>query len=355
MYPILFKIGEFPITSFGLMMFLSFICGAWATSHLLKRYELNPELIWDMLAWIAIGGIVGARLYYLALHPHDFLANPRSELLSRANLVWYGGLIGGVLAYYVQIRARKLPVAVMFDATAPALMVAIALGRLGCLLVGDDYGIYTDGPLGIAFPEGTPPSTAGYLRSTGDVIPPSIPDAAVVAVHPTQLYEAAIALLLFSLLWRLSKSSRLKPGQLFAVFMGVYAVERFFIEALRAKTDRFVFGLSTAQLLSFVLLGAAVALWHRQSLKPHSTAPAAAARARLKPKSKRALALTNRRPNWTPRVTSLRHSGKLILGYGLFLIFAQMLGLLFALAASVVVMTVFRQATILADRRLTNV
>jgi phosphatidylglycerol:prolipoprotein diacylglycerol transferase len=273
MYPILFYIGDFPITSFGLMMFLSFIGGAWATGRLLKRYGLDPALIWDMLAWIAIGGIVGAKVYWLALHWPDVVASPRAMILRRDGLVWYGGLIGGVLAYWLQIRSRRLPTAVMFDATAPALLLAIALGRLGCFLVGDDYGIYTDGPLGIAFPQGTPPSTAGYLRSVGDAIPASIADSAIVPVHPTQLYEVVIALILFGLVWRLSRRS-LEPGRLFAAFMGLYAVERFGIEVLRAKDDRFLAGLSTSQAISVLLVLGAVLLWRRQRSVPRAAGAA---------------------------------------------------------------------------------
>jgi phosphatidylglycerol:prolipoprotein diacylglycerol transferase len=169
MYPILFRIGDFPITG-----------------KMLARYGLDPRLIWDLLAWTAVAGIIGAKIYFLALHWPELVASPRELLFAREGLVWYGGLIGGVLAYYVQVRSRKLPPAVMFDATAPALMLGIALGRIGCFLVGDDYGVHTDGPLGIAFPQGMPPSTAGYLRSVGDAIPATIPDSAVVAVHPTQ-------------------------------------------------------------------------------------------------------------------------------------------------------------------------
>jgi phosphatidylglycerol:prolipoprotein diacylglycerol transferase len=267
MYPILFRIGDFPITTFGVMMFVSFIAGSWVAAKMLERYGLHPGLIWDMLAWIAIAGIVGAKIYYLVLHWPTVIANPLDEILSREGLVWYGGLMGGVLAYYLQVRARKLPVAVMFDATAPALFLAIACGRIGCFLVGDDYGLFTDGPFGVAFPEGIPPSTAGYLRSIGGSIPASIPNSSIVPVHPTQLYEVAIVVFLFAVLWELGKR-RLKPGQLFALFMGFYAVERFLIEFVRAKADRFVFGLSTAQAISIALFLGAFVLWHHQKSKP---------------------------------------------------------------------------------------
>jgi phosphatidylglycerol:prolipoprotein diacylglycerol transferase len=279
MFPVIFRIGDFEITSFGLMMFLSFISGAWIMSKQLKRYGMNPELAWDILAWVAIGGILGAKLYYLALHWQDLVANPIGELTSRGGLVWYGGLIGGITALYLQIRPRKnkprLPMATIYDSTAPALAVAYAVGRMGCFLVGDDYGIYTDGPFGIAFPEGSPPSTAGQLRLAGDTgVPPGLPDNTVLPVHPTQLYEIGLALIMFGILWRLG-ARKLKPGQLFAVFMMLYAVERFLIEFVRAKTDRWVFGLSTSQIASIGLLAVGIFFWFRQQNAP---APAKASR-----------------------------------------------------------------------------
>ena len=268
MYPELIRIGDFVITSFGLMMFLSFIGGAWAGGKQLERYGLAKELIWDMLAWIAIGGILGAKFYYLGLHWEDLVANPMGELFSRGGLVWYGGLIGGVTAYYVQVRNRKLPMATMFDATAPALMFAYAIGRMGCFLVGDDYGLPTDHPIGIAFPNGSPPSTAGYLRTVGADIPANVPDSAVLAVHPTQLYEVTIALIMFGLLWKLG-GRRLRPGYLFATYFALYAVERFVIEFVRAKSDRVVLGLSTSQFASILLLAAAAFIFYRQRNAPH--------------------------------------------------------------------------------------
>jgi phosphatidylglycerol:prolipoprotein diacylglycerol transferase len=266
MYPEIFRIGNFVVTSFGVMMFLSFLGGAWATGRQLERYGLSKELIWDMLAGIAIGGILGAKLYYLGLHWQALAANPMGELLSRGGLVWYGGLIGGVLAYYIQVRRRKLPVATMFDATAPALFLSIAIGRLGCFLVGDDYGLPTDAWYGVAFPNGAPPSTAGHLRGVGADIAASVPDTAVLAVHPTQLYEIAIVLPLFFLLWRIGRRA-LAPGRLFTLFLGLYGVERFFIEFVRAKDDRLLLGLSTSQLMSIGLVIVAAVLWQRQAGK----------------------------------------------------------------------------------------
>lgn len=275
MFPVVFRIGNFAVTSFGVMMFFSFVVGAWILGRQLERYGQNRQLAWDLLAWIAVGGIIGAKAWYLALHPADFAANPLGEIFSRGGLVWYGGFIGGVLAYWLQIRGGKLPVATMFDATAPALAAAIALGRIGCFLVGDDYGLPTDSALGVVFPPGaSPPSTAGYLRSVGADIPATIPDTQLVAVHPTQLYEVAIVLVMFAVLLRLARK-RHHQGAMFGLFMLLYAIERFFLEYLRAKGDRIVLGLSTAQAASVLLVFLAFIVLARSRSAPLASDPTA--------------------------------------------------------------------------------
>jgi phosphatidylglycerol---prolipoprotein diacylglyceryl transferase len=278
-YPVLFEIGGFTVTSFGLMVFLSFITGSWILSLQLKQRGLNPEIAWEVLAWIAIAGVLGAKLYYLALHWRDLVADPGRELLSRGGLVWYGGFIGGVSAYYYQIRKRKLPLATMFDAVAPALALSHAVGRVGCFLVGDDYGLPSDAWYAVAFPEGAPPSTAANLRALGADLPAAVPDWQVLAVHPTQLYEAGALLILFGLLWKLS-ARKWSGGQLFAVYLGGYGVLRFLIEFVRAKGDRYVLGLSTAQLASLFLIAAGSYLWYHRGRLMRSEAVAVPAAAR---------------------------------------------------------------------------
>ena len=272
MYPVLFRIGDFAITSFGVMMFLSFVVGTWALAKQFDKRGIDPEIAWDMLLWIALGGILGAKLYYIGLHLEDLAANPLRELTNRGGLVWYGGFIGGVSAFYWQVRKRNLPLAQTFDASAPGLAIAYAVGRLGCFLVGDDYGRPTDSWVGVAFPEGYPPSTAGYFRSIGTEIPAQIPDTAVLAVHPTQLYEIAAALVMFAILWRLS--GKLRPGRLFAVYMVLYAVERFLVEFVRAKTDFALLGLTTSQIASILLIAGAAVIWRRTAGAPKPDAPA---------------------------------------------------------------------------------
>lgn len=274
MFPVLFRIGSFEVTSFGLMMFLSFLTGAWLLGRQLQRYGLPKDYAWDMLAWIAVGGILGAKLWYLGLHMEDLLANPVRELTSRGGLVWYGGLVGGVTAYYFQVKAKRLPMAVMYDGTAPALAAAYAVGRMGCFLVGDDYGRYTESWVGMSFPEGAPPTTAGQLREWGSTIPAAIPDAQIVTVHPTQLYEVALGLVMFVILWNVGKRS-LRTGQLFSLFLILYSIERFFIEFVRAKGDRVIAGLSTSQIASILLFIVGTWLWsHRGRVGASTPTPA---------------------------------------------------------------------------------
>ena len=175
-------------------------------------------------------------------------------LFSRAGLVWYGGFIGGAIGVSLAIHRRKAPIPVLADVCAPALALAYAVGRMGCFLVGDDYGRPTDSWVGIAFPNGSPPSTAGNLRRMfGVSIPESVPDTAVLAVHPTQLYEIGMSLLIFAILWRLRRKPW-KAGRLFSLWLALAGVERLIVEFFRAKDDRFFGFLTLAQLISIGLI-----------------------------------------------------------------------------------------------------
>lgn len=258
MYPVVFEFGGFTVTSYGVMVFLAFVTGAWLTGIQLRRRGLDATFAWDMLVWVALGGIVGAKLYYLALHWQAVAAAPLHELTNRAGLVWYGGLIGGAIAFVWYARRRGMPLLRTADATAPALAAGYAIGRIGCFLVGENYGFPTNSWAGIAFPQGNPPSTAGNLRAVGADIPAGVPDTAVLAVHPTQLYEFGLSALIFGVLWRLS-GGRLHAGQLFGAYLALASLERFVMEFVRAKDDRFVFGLTTSQV--FTLLGLALGVW----------------------------------------------------------------------------------------------
>jgi len=259
MYPELITLdlpvlGTITITSFGVMMALSFLTGFWIVRLELLRKGMDEELAGDVLMGAIIGGIVGAKVYYVLLNWPQTAQDPFGMLFSRAGLVWYGGFIGGAIGVSLAIHRRKAPVPVLADVCAPALALAYAVGRMGCFLVGDDYGRPTDSWVGIAFPKGSPPSTAGNLRRMfGVSIPESVPDTAVLAVHPTQLYEIGMSLLIFAILWRLRREPW-KTGRLFSLWLALAGLERLIVEFFRAKDDRFFGFLTLAQLISIGLI-----------------------------------------------------------------------------------------------------
>lgn len=251
-YPLVFHLGPLEITGYGIMMMVGFLVGGWLISLELRRRGLYEEYAADITVAAVIGGIIGAKLWYWVLNG--------GSLFSRGGLVWYGGFLGGFLAVMINGWRLKVPIRWTFHVCSPALAAAYGLGRIGCFIVNDDYGRPTDLPWGVRFPQGLPPSTAQNMQQQfGIALPPGTDPATVVAVHPTQLYEATLMLAAFALLWQL----RLKPrpiGWLFGVYLILAGLERFVIEIVRAKDDRFFGPLTIAQVMSIglVALGAVV-------------------------------------------------------------------------------------------------
>lgn len=259
-YPLEFHLGSsFTITGFGIVMMLTFLMGGWILDRELRRLNFNTEYAGDMIFVAVIGGIVGAKLWFVVLNG--------GPLFDRSGLVWYGGFFGGTLAVILNGWRRRVPVRWTAQLVAPVLAGGYALGRVGCFLVGDDYGGPTSMPWGVRFPMGSPPSTAENLRLFHVQVADSVAPNTVMAVHPTQLYETLIMLVVFALLWRWRTMSR-GTGWLFGAYLIFAGVERFFIEILRAKDDRLFGAFTVAQVASITIILVGTALVARLSPAP---------------------------------------------------------------------------------------
>ena len=265
-YPTLVKFGNFEITTFGLMMFLAFVAAGWILTRQFRRYGLSDDLASSIVMAAAIGGIVGAKVYYAILY-HSW-----AELFSRAGLVWYGGMIGGTLACTFVIVRSRADFLTAADAMAPAMAIGYALGRIGCFLVGDDYGAPTNGWWGIAFPKGSPPTTAFSLREFGVRVNQSIPDDAVLKVHPTQIYESLSAFVMFLILMRVESRPHRK-GTALALMLVLLGIERFLVEIVRAKDDRFLGPFTVAQLISVIIVIIGIVMLARRGADAREIAP----------------------------------------------------------------------------------
>jgi phosphatidylglycerol:prolipoprotein diacylglycerol transferase len=247
-YPLVFQLGPLEITGYGIMMMVAFLMGGWLIALELRRQQLAEDYAADLVAAAVVGGIIGAKLWYVAL------TRDPGALFSRGGLVWYGGFIGGTAAVVLNGWRLRVPLRWTMQLVAPALAAAYALGRVGCFLVNDDYGRPSSLPWAVKFPRGLPPSTAGNMEHLfGVAVPPGTDPATVLAVHPTQLYETGIMLVVFAVLWRLRLAPR-PTGWLFGLYLVLAGTERFLIEILRAKDDRFLGAFTLAQLTSIILV-----------------------------------------------------------------------------------------------------
>jgi phosphatidylglycerol:prolipoprotein diacylglycerol transferase len=237
MYPVLFRIGDVEITSFGVLVAIGALVGLWLFRRELGHSGLPDSALDAALAGIA-GGLAGAKLLWVFEHRQE---GPILNLvLSRGGMSWFGGFAGGLIAGLVVIQRKKLPSVSVLAAATPALAAGHAIGRIGCFLVGDDYGRPTDLPWGVAFPQGLPPVD--------------------VPVHPTQLYEAValIPLILLLLHWR--RQLR-EPQFVLGGYLLLAGSIRFAIEFIRVN-EQVLGPLSVAHVASLIVMAAGAAfLW----------------------------------------------------------------------------------------------
>jgi phosphatidylglycerol---prolipoprotein diacylglyceryl transferase len=229
MYPTFFHIGNFEVTSFGVMVAIGALVGLWVFGRELARSGL-PATASDAAMAGVFGGLVGAKLLWVVEHLGE---EPFRDLLfSRGGMSWFGGLLGGVGTALIVMRRQRLPIVATLAAATPALAIGHAIGRIGCFLVGDDYGRPSDLPWAVAFPRGLPPTD--------------------VPVHPTQLYEMFA---LFIVAWVLIRwrRRRLPDGIVLGRYLILAGTIRFAIEFIRVNA-RILGPFTLAHLVSLALV-----------------------------------------------------------------------------------------------------
>jgi len=269
MHPVLLHIGPFNLPTYGVLLAAALVGAVYTVVRLGRREGLDSGRLVDFSTWLIVVALVGAKVLMILTDWGYYAENP-GQIFSWATLeaggVFYGGFLAATFFAVWYIRVYKLPLWKVFDVYAPAIALGQSVGRLGCFAAGCDYGTRTTSHLGVIF-------TSAYSHAlTG--VPLGVP------IHPTQVYESLATLAIFGiLLWRYPKKRR--DGEIFVLYLTLYAVARFFLEFLRGDEDRgFVFNhlLSTSQFIAILALATAgvlaVSFWGRRSRPVGDVRPA---------------------------------------------------------------------------------
>jgi phosphatidylglycerol:prolipoprotein diacylglycerol transferase len=257
MHPVLLELGFWRVTSYGLALTLGFAVGIGMAVVRARRFGLHAEPVLGVALVIVLSSIIGSRLFMLLIAVPEQggtswleALNPFTSATGLSGLSVMGGLPAALICGYAYLRARRLPVLAYMDLLAPSVAFGAALARIGCLLNGCCHGIICDLPWAIRFP------------------PNSIPHAALgpVSIHPTQLYQSAIAAALGILLLTLARR-RPPGGVIVAALMLGMGAQRFVVEAFRHHTSEEVwietgFVLSVYQGVAAVLMIAGLCTWY---------------------------------------------------------------------------------------------
>lgn len=238
--PVLVHLGPVALSWYGLAVGLALVTGVWLAFRECRRKGIPVDPVADVVFWVVAGGLVGGRLLHVIDRWDWYAANPAQILaVQNGGLAILGALLGGAIAGGVAAWRRRLPVRRLFDAAAPALILGQAIGRFGCLVTGDALGAPTNGSWGIV-----------YLN------PNALAPRLGVPFQPVFFYEQLWDLAVFAVLWSVRR--RLKAdGQLFALYLGLYAAGKFALTFLRTETIWF-WGLQEAQILALGALALAV-------------------------------------------------------------------------------------------------
>lgn len=246
MHPELLQFGPFHLRSFGAMMAIAFLVGTWLGMREARRLGLNEDRFVNVILVTLVAAVIGARGLYVIEHLAEFRSQWGSVFaLWQGGLTLYGGVVAGTFGGLVAARRFGLPRWLVADALTPSLALGTMFGRVGCWLNGCCYGHPTTLPWGVKFPYGS----FAYLEF-GDT-----------PVHPSQLYNAGMGLLLFAVFWGLRKRVRV-PGVLFWNFVAVFSLVRIPIDMTRAyETDAVLLRIGAMPVTESQLTSLALALF----------------------------------------------------------------------------------------------
>jgi len=256
-----------PVFGYGFMMFVGFSTGTLLAVYHAKRIGLDPNVIWDLMLWLLIPGLIGARLFYVFQYPDRIFGgapgqnqNPLVSLiaLSDGGLVFYGSVIGGTLGGWIYCRRRQIRPLQLGDIVAPSLLLGLGFGRIGCFLYGCCYGGACDLSWAVQFP---PDSLTYQAQLQAGVIKAGA--AATTPLHPAQIYSSFLAFLVAGILvWCFRK--RPFEGFVVGLMFTLYPITRFILELIR-KDEKGQLGtmLTISQLISIVLFvsGTTMLVW----------------------------------------------------------------------------------------------
>jgi phosphatidylglycerol:prolipoprotein diacylglycerol transferase len=267
MYPELLRIGNFVISSYGIALAIAFLIATILGEIEWKRKKMDIRDFNNIFIISLISAIIGAKLMFVFENYSikEIIREPFEIIFSRAGFTFYGGFLGAIFFVIIYSKIKKISILKIGDTLSPSLAIGYSIGRIGCFLVGDDYGKPTNSFLGIAFPKGSPPTYAKFLREDfGDIIkiPEEIPDDALLKVWPTQIFETISMFFVFLILFKLR--DKLRNGKLFGLYLLLSGIERFLIEFLRMTTRSFIKPLSIAQIIAiFIIITGIIIIWRK--------------------------------------------------------------------------------------------
>ena len=263
MHPIAFNLGSLTIYWYGILMGLAFVAGFWTAGRRGLRDGLHPEAILDLGTFLIIGAIIGARLTYVVSYwERDYACKPLWTILNLRDggLVYYGGFIGATLSGLIVARFKKLPLWKMADVLTPSVALGSAIGRIGCLMTGCCFGRVCDLPWAIRFPNQSP---AWQTQEAAHLIGPL---EGTLPVHPTEIYDSLLNFTLYLGLAWLYRHKKF-DGQVFALYLMVYAITRSISDAFRGDypPENIHSGLTPAHLVSIGIFVAGAVLFRMLS------------------------------------------------------------------------------------------